>query len=629
MNKVVPLVDGRLWRGKSAPEGVAVEVERALLVPLFTRWHKIEYLAEISVWFVAFGIFWAWWLLPAHYIGPVRFLCVTLPFAWFTLATLHFLFVIRHGRVPAKNAELPAGSGVAMVVTKTPSEPFSTVAETLEAMLRQTYPHDTWIADEDPTPDTLAWCEQRGVRVSTRKGHPDYHRPDWPRRARCKEGNLAFFYDHYGYLLYDFVIQMDADHAPTPTYLSEMLKPFADPRVGYVTAPSICDKNVAQSWSARGRLYSEAMTHGPLQAGYTGAGAPLCVGSHYAVRTTALKAIGGLGPELAEDHSTTLMMSAHGWRGAHALDAIAHGEGPRTLADLVTQELQWSRSLMTILLRYTPVLLPHLPVRLRFRFVFWQLWYPAEATFWALMFVNPIFALLTRKNLIDVTYADFFLHFTPISLMMLLIAYRWRAHGLLRPVKTRVVSWEAILYVVAKWPWALMGSMLALSDWATNSVSDFRVTPKGTGPVGLVPFRVLAPYVAISLASALAALLLDDVGTARGFYIFAIFNAALYATLILVIVVRHSLENRLGWRKAGFRLAAQTCVAATLLTLPVAATVARGPEALEAIAWGAGPISLTRSLYLATGAGMGRGVHKVYFQPSWNFGPDAPPEREP
>ena len=38
------------------------------------------------------------------------------------------------------------------------------------------------------------------------------------------------------------------------------------------------------------------------------------------------------------------MMNAHGWRGVHALDAIAHGDGPRTFADLVTQEFQWSRS---------------------------------------------------------------------------------------------------------------------------------------------------------------------------------------------------------------------------------------------------------------------------------------------
>ncbi len=88
----------------------------------------------------------------------------------------------------------------------------------------------------------------------------------------------------------------------------------------------------------------------------TGGWARTCIGSHYAVRTSALKQIGGLGPELAEDHSTTLLMNAGGWRGVHAVDAIAHGLGPETFADLAVQEFQWSRSLVTILLQYTPAL---------------------------------------------------------------------------------------------------------------------------------------------------------------------------------------------------------------------------------------------------------------------------------
>ncbi|MGO8655733.1 glycosyltransferase family 2 protein, partial [Rhizobium ruizarguesonis] len=121
------------------------------------------------------------------------------------------------------------------------------------------------------------------------------------------------------------------------------------------------------------------------QAGYNGGLAPLCIGSHYAVRTVALKQIGGLGPELAEDHSTTLMMNAGGWRGVHALDAIAHGDGPRTFSDLVTQEFQWSRSLVMLLLRYSPSLVGRLPPRLKFQFLFSQLWYPLFAFFMLLM----------------------------------------------------------------------------------------------------------------------------------------------------------------------------------------------------------------------------------------------------
>ena len=85
--------------------------------------------------------------------------------------------------------------------------------------------------------------------------------------------------------------------------------------VGYVSAPSICAANAATSWAARTRLHTEAAFHGLFQTGYTRAFAPMCIGSHYAVRTKALQRAGGLGPELAEDHSTSLLINAAGWRG--------------------------------------------------------------------------------------------------------------------------------------------------------------------------------------------------------------------------------------------------------------------------------------------------------------------------
>ena len=274
------------------------------------------------------------------------------------------------------------------------------VALTLEAMLQQDYPHDTWLADESPSRETIDWCAGHGVKISTREGRPDYQRPSWPRRRRCKEGNLAYFYDHYGYANYDFVVQLDADHLPSSYYLQEMLKPFVNSRIGYVSAPSICDKNAAQSWSARGRLFAEGTLHGLLQTGYNAGWAPMCIGSHYAVRTQALKEIGGLGPELAEDHSTSMIMNAHGWRGFHAFNAEAHGDGPQNFADMIVQEFQWSRSVVSILLSYTPQYLPRLPGHMKFQFLFAQFWYPLFSLTMLAMVMLPIMALIGEVNFV-------------------------------------------------------------------------------------------------------------------------------------------------------------------------------------------------------------------------------------
>ncbi len=605
---------------REAPERMTPSNDKAgFLVPLLSPSQKVEYRIGAAAWLAALLYFWIWWLQPEHNIGAFRYGLVTLVLAWVTLLPLYFITIFLNSKTPSSTAAVPPGSRVAMVVTKAPSEPFSVVAETLKAMLRQTYPHHTWLADENPSEQTLAWCRAHGVIVSTRKSRADYHRSTWPRRTRCKEGNLAFFYDHYGYEFYDFVAQLDADHVPSETYLDEMLKPFADPRVGYVSAPSICDKNADESWSARGRLYVEGSLHGALQAGYNGGWAPLCIGSHYAVRTAALKDIGGLGPELAEDHSTTLLMNAHGWRGVHAIDAIAHGDGPRTFADLVTQEFQWSRSLMTILLQYSPKYVSRLPARLKFQFIFSQLWYPLFSVFMAIMFAMPVAALLFDANFVDVAFPDFFAHSLPISAILVVLALRWKAQGWYRTASAKVLSWEGVLFLFARWPWSLAGTLAAIHDWARGSVVQFRVTPKGDNPASPLLFRVLAPYAALSLVSALPALMLNGVEAARGFYVFASLNAGLYALLLLVIIIQHARENGL-WRQGapGLLVLRQASLVLVTCAAPLGAMWSRGAEGLEALAWGAEPLSVTRVTYSVAGAGQGgAGVRHVQILPSW------------
>ena len=589
----------------------------ALMVPLLSSTQRTEYCAGVTIWLAALVYFWIWWLDPEHYTGSIQYMMATAAVAWVTLLPAYFVAVFYRARVPSGPLRLPPGSRIAMVVTKAPSEPFGVVRSTLEGMLSQSVPHDTWLADEDPSSETLDWCRRQGVLVSTRKDRVDYHRPDWPRRTRCKEGNLAFFYDQFGYDRYDFVAQLDADHVPEAGYLWQILRPFADSSVGYVSAPSICDSNAAQSWSARGRLHAEASMHGALQAGYNGNLAPMCIGSHYAVRTAALKEIGGLGPELAEDHSTTLMMNAFDWRGVHALDAIAHGEGPRTFADLATQEFQWSRSLVMVLLQYSPTYVALLPPRLRFQFLFSQLWYPLFAIFMALMFAMPLIALMSGEIFVNVTYPQFLIHFAPLSITLVILAFRWRSTGSYRPYNAKVLSWESMVFQFARWPWALAGTIAALRDWLTGSKVDFRITPKGHSSVEPLPARILAPYAGLSMISALPVVLIDNPGEASGFYIFALFNTAIYAILLTVIVIQHARENSLKVRSLSYRAALSLSFVAMFTLLGVGG-VRNGVTGVESLAWGAGRFSLFSETYAIAGAGLGKAdMRKVRFNPQW------------
>ncbi|MEV5319977.1 hypothetical protein AB0K92_20360 [Streptomyces sp. NPDC052687] len=94
--------------------------------------------------------------------------------------------------------------------------------------------------------------------MSSRRGAAACQPADRRRRTRCKEGNLARFYDHWGYGRSDAVAQLDVDHVPAPCCPAEMVRPFADPAIGCVAAPSVCDGNADGSWAARGRLHREA-----------------------------------------------------------------------------------------------------------------------------------------------------------------------------------------------------------------------------------------------------------------------------------------------------------------------------------------------------------------------------------
>lgn len=579
--------------------------------PLLMGRTRLKYHFLSLGWLLAAFWFWSWWLQPEHVLPGAGYWIITVCLGWLFFLQGFFILVILQARAPDGPPPNPSVTRVAMIVTKAPSEPFSMIRRTLEAMLAQDYPHDTWLADEDPQPATIAWCDAHGVRISTRKGCADYHRADWPRRTRCKEGNLAYFYDHYGYENYDFVSQLDADHVPQPGYLTEIMRGFRDPAVGYVSAPSICRQNAKQSWAARTRLFTEAAFHGIFQSGYSGAMAPMCIGSHYAVRTTALREVGGLGPELAEDHSTTMLMNAGGWRGVHAIDAIAEGDGPATAADLCTQEFQWSRSLVSLLLHHTPRYLGKIPWHLRGQFLFCQLLYPLFALFMTAFYLLPIVAVVFDIRYANVTYPGFLGHIALPLVMLVIFAFVIRADGFFRPRDGKVIAWEKALFMALQWPWVLWGCVMALRDRLTGRFVDFRITPKGDAVEAQLPLRVTLPYAALALGCLLPVLLCDRVIEARGFYMLALINGIFYSVIVAVIVLRHLKDHKIHPRAILGHLAFPPVLAA----LTIAAIGLRGEEGLFALAYGVTPVEVVEPYYLVAGAGMGE-PGTVHFR--WN-----------
>lgn len=499
----------------------------------------------IAIYLCSDFVFFVWWVgSPRRESGLVGYLITSIVLLYVHFSFWYYLYFV--SRMRKINPYLPMPKlRVALITTRVPSaEPFEITKRTLKAMLNQDYPsqYDVWLADEDPDRNVKRWCKKHGVRISTRKNKHDYHQPTWPRRTRSKEGNLAYFYDTYGYDLYDVVFQFDADHVPEAGYVKHAIKPYADKSVGYVAAPSICDSNARESWSARGRLYVEASMHGSYQMGLNGEFMPHCIGSHYSVRTKALKQIGGIGPELAEDFSTTYLMSINGWNGAFAPDAIAHGDGPVTFADCMKQEFQWSRSLMNLFLTVVPPGLKKLSFKKKFQVVNALLWYPMVVVVSVLGYVLPLVAILKNQPIVSINYVAF-VGITSTQLIIVISLVRWlRNQGVFRPADTKVMSWESLLYLLARWPYVAWGIMHSLFDTFSKREFSFKITPKQKNQADELSIIKVSGYILFAILPAMVAVFKSDQTRASGYYFLGLVTSMSYAVLVAAIFYRHFRE---------------------------------------------------------------------------------------
>jgi cellulose synthase (UDP-forming) len=577
---------GPVLSGRRAPLRAT---NRATFVNLLTVRQRIVVGVLTTGWFASFIAFWAWWLEPQHKVGWAGLILNSALLFYLAYLPAYFLIAVNRLRQVDPALGIPA-LRVAFVVTKAPSEPWDTARSTLLAMLDQDHPHpyDVWLCDEDPSDEVEEWCRLHHVRLRTRRGIDEYHRAEWPRRTKCKEGNLAYFYDTVGYRDYDVVSQLDCDHVPTRSYLAEMVQPFVDPAIGYVAAPSVCDANASASWSARGRLHKEASFHGPFQTGHSDGLAPVSIGSHYAVRTQALQTIGGLGPELAEDFSTSFLLNSAGWNGAFASRAEAHGDGPLTFSAMATQEFQWSRSLMILLSTTARQHLHRLTWRLRLRFLFALSFYPLLIVTTAVGLSLPAIAAITGQPWVNVPYFEFLARWFAVGFWLIVLTAVVRRWKFLRPYDAPILSWESWLYTLSRWPFIASGVVAALMQKIRpGTVVTFRVTPKSTDGKEPLAARLTMPFLAVSVALSTAALVGELTTHANGYVLLCLLGAFCYAVVSIALPLLHARESA---RSAGvslLRSVRDTAVAPLALGVavwvPLALAVVPFPQYFEPV----------------------------------------------
>ncbi len=510
---------------------------------IFTNYQKILAYFIFVIWLFILVDFFVWWFTKTEARLVWVYWLNTITVFWLPILGLYFFyFSLRQKEIKLINDIPPCKC--AMIVSKIPSESEDLLIRTLTCMLNQDfpYPYDIWIADENPTLEMQLWCKKNGVNISTRLDAPEYHNDTFPRKAKTKEGNFAYFYDNFGYNNYDFVSQFDADHAPDKNYLKEIVRHFADPEIGYVSAPSIIDANPEDSWTVTARSHWESTTHGPIQSGSNVGYSPMMFGSHYTHRVTALKDIGGIAPEFAEDHTTTMMYNSRGWKGAFARNAIAHGYGAVGLADSMLQEYQWALINIRVIFYITPRLFWTLPFKVKLQFLIWQSWYPSLTFVTLLSYFLPILALKTQNSLVAVEGYGFLWHY--LLLVSIFVGYViWlRALQHLRPIFSWQVSWDTAIFQILQFPWIMLGCITGLYQVITRSSNKLGITDKGEKVKGLNLF-IFVPHFVIVAINVWAILSTSNAGEAYGYYWFAFAVVFSHVISLMVGIVLTIIES--------------------------------------------------------------------------------------
>lgn len=494
----------------------------------------------VAAWLTANVVFWSWWLQPEHIVTWPRMIVASIAIAYdLTLMPAVFIFFLWQMKKPDPIAP-PAGLRVAMATAIVPSsESLSVLARTLAAMTAVEYPHDNWVLDEGGDPRVRRLCEEFGAHYWSRAGVPEFNQEEWPFQAKTKSGNYNSWFSTVAYDDYDYIVQLDTDHAPVPSYLDEVLGYFCDPNVSYVAMPSIYWN--LDDWTSRGSSEQSQVFQGPIQMGYYGwAKTPMIIGSHAAYRVEHLKEIGGFAPSRAEDHLDTLRFAQHGHTGVFVPKNLASGLGPHNISDYLLQEHQWAFSIAQVLMKYGRQK-GQLNWKQRCVFLFSELWYGLFSLTYLVLFALPLFALATNRPIVDVPFFMFVLFSLPIILVSIIGLVWGHRQGWFRPGTHFFLSWQGIVLAVARWPIVLVALVNAvISVVFRGGKFTYVVTPKGARAIKARDMlRVVSPYIglgALTLASSFAYPVVsawrDQPTDAAGYLLFTLMSATFFAALI-------------------------------------------------------------------------------------------------
>ena len=416
-----------------------------------------------------------WWFQLEHVNQPVLFILLS-------LATWYGIFRMMVGWYNAFHLEQPPlvpsteGLSVAIFTTSSPGEPYEMFVRTLAAARDIRYPHTTYLLDDTRDPRFAQLAREMGAVHMEFVGYPG---------AKAGKINEALKRTNE-----DFILVLDPDHIPFPTFLDRVLGYFGDERVGFVQV-SQAYYNPPQSFVARAAAEQTFAFYGPIMQGMNGTGTSVAIGANCTFRRTALESIGGHGIGLAEDLVTSIRLHAAGWKSVYVPEVVSRGLVPADLDSFLKQQLKWSRGVHEVLFKEYPRAFRRLSAHQKISYFMIGSYYLVGLT--TLIYLSiPLIYLWTGHQPAAFLLSEYAQHALPVGLFGVSI-YRISQLWLCDPLRERGLHWRGTLLKIGSWNVYLKGLLLSLVGIAVPYIPTAKERRRGRfWKLARVPIAVVA-----------------------------------------------------------------------------------------------------------------------------------------
>ncbi|MBO8185260.1 glycosyltransferase [Streptomyces spirodelae] len=222
------------------------------------------------------------------------------------------------------------------------------IENTLRSLVASDHPVEVIVVDDgssDGTADIVEALRLPGVRVV----------------RQANAGKAAALNKGVRHASYELIVMMDGDTVFEPSTVRELVRPFADPRVGAVAGNAKVGNrdSLIGAW----QHIEYVMGFNLDRRMYDVLGCmPTIPGAVGAFRRTALWQAGGMSDEtLAEDTDVTMALHRAGWKVVYAENARAWTETPQSLQQLWSQRYRWSYGTMQAIWKHRSALIERGP----------------------------------------------------------------------------------------------------------------------------------------------------------------------------------------------------------------------------------------------------------------------------